>query len=181
MKINIYTDWACSGNPWQWWRWWVIIIDKQITNISWRSANTTNNQMEMTAVIESMKILSNKVLAGEVSQNINNLYKKYIEPVFFSNDVDIENIKIWESQDITIYTDSKYVYEGINLYIQNWKKNGWRTTARQPVKNQEFWKMMDFWNTILGPKWVWVKWHANNKYNNLADKLATGQILADEY
>ena len=177
MEIKIYSDWACSGNPWPWWRWWVIIIDTQIYQISWKSPNTTNNQMEMEAIIQSMIYICDNILSKQVSQNINNIYKKYLEPVFFGDSMDIQSINLRDDVNITIYTDSKYVYDGINGYIHNWKINGRKTTAKQPVKNQEFWQKIDFWNTIFCPKWIWVKWHATNKYNNLADKLATSKKI----
>lgn len=177
--MKIYTDWACSWNPWPWWRWGIIIKDKDIIKLAGKKSYTTNNQMEMQATVSSMIYICDNMLPNDVSQNISNIYKKYLEPSFFWETVNINQAKLDQKVEMTIYTDSKYVYEGINNYIQNRKRNGRRTTARQPVKNQELRQAIDFWNEIFEPKWVWVKWHASNKYNNLADKLATWQLQPD--
>ncbi|MDX1473530.1 MAG: ribonuclease HI [Reinekea sp.] len=73
---------------------------------------------------------------------------------------------------VDLYTDSKYVQQGITQWISNWKRNGWKTAAKKPVKNQDLWQMLD---QVLGEHdvtWHWVKGHAGNKYNELADQLA---------
>jgi len=74
--------------------------------------------------------------------------------------------------EITIVTDSNYVKNGISLWLKNWKKNGWRTAAKKPVKNAELWKRLD---TACGPHqvvWQWVKGHAGHPENERADALA---------
>ncbi len=71
-----------------------------------------------------------------------------------------------------LYTDSTYVRDGITKWIHNWKKNGWRTSAKKPVKNEDLWKRLD---TALAPhdvEWHWVKGHAGNPENERADELA---------
>ncbi|WP_196157815.1 ribonuclease HI [Reinekea sp. G2M2-21] len=73
---------------------------------------------------------------------------------------------------VDLYTDSKYVQQGITQWISNWKRNGWKTAAKKPVKNQDLWQMLD---EVLGAHevtWHWVKGHSGNKYNELADQLA---------
>lgn len=177
ININIYSDWACSGNPGNWWRWVVIIYDKKIIKLSWSSKLTTNNQMEMKAIVEAMKYINDNLLPTEVSQNISDIYKSYFDINNFRTKDKLTRIDF--GININIYTDSKYVYDGINSYITNWKKNWRKTTTKQPVKNQELWMQIDFWNQNFSPKRIWVKWHADNKYNNLADKLATWQIKPD--
>ena len=79
--------------------------------------------------------------------------------------------------EITIYTDSKYVKDGITNWIKNWKKNNWITASKKPVKNQDLWKELDDMNNQYNVKWEWVKAHQDNdsddsKYNNMADQLA---------
>ena len=79
--------------------------------------------------------------------------------------------------EITIYTDSKYVKDGITNWIKNWKKNNWITASKKPVKNQDLWKELDNMNNQYNVKWEWVKAHQDNdsddsKYNNMADQLA---------
>ena len=133
--FKIYTDGACSGNPGKG-GWGAVIIDKNesIEKISGSSSNTTNNRMELTAVIESIKYCKN----GELS----------------------------------IFTDSKYVKDGIENWIKNWKKNGWKTANKQDVKNKDLWLQLDELNNQKKIQWNWVKGHAENTYNNMADELA---------
>ncbi len=74
--------------------------------------------------------------------------------------------------DIIIYTDSKYVMDGITGWIISWKKNNWRTANRKPVKNADLWQDLDLEVSKHKIKWVWVKGHAGNHYNELVDELA---------
>ena len=80
------------------------------------------------------------------------------------------------NSEITIYTDSTYVKNGITEWVIKWKENGWKNSNKEPVKNKDLWEKLDNLceqNTI---NWKWVKGHASNKYNNLADELATKAI-----
>ena len=84
--------------------------------------------------------------------------------------------KIKPKSDITIFTDSTYVKNGITEWIKKWEKNGWKSSNRKPVKNKDLWiKLNDLCqkNKVI---WKWVKGHSNNKYNILADELATQAI-----
>ena len=84
--------------------------------------------------------------------------------------------KIKPKSDITIFTDSTYVKNGITEWIKKWEKNGWKSANKKPVKNKDLWiKLSDLCekNKIV---WKWVKGHSNNRYNNLADELATAAI-----
>ena len=73
---------------------------------------------------------------------------------------------------ITIYTDSKYVMNGITQWMHNWKKNGWKTAAKKPVKNVELWQQLDDAKTRHTVTWEWVKGHAGHPENEKADELA---------
>ena len=80
------------------------------------------------------------------------------------------------NSEITIFTDSTYVKNGITEWVLKWKENGWKNSNKEPVKNKDLWEKLDNLceqNTII---WKWVKGHASNKYNNLADELATKAI-----
>ena len=136
MKLKIYTDGACSGNPGKG-GWAAIILDKETIklNISGNEKNTTNNRMELMAPIMALK-------------------------------------KIKKKSEIIIFTDSKYVKEGITDWIKKWKLNNWKGSNKKSVKNKDLWIKLD--NACLKHKvtWKWVKAHAGNKYNNLADELA---------
>ena len=84
--------------------------------------------------------------------------------------------KIKINSDVVIYTDSIYVKNGITEWIKKWTRNEWKNARKQPVKNKDLWIKLD--NLCKDNKiiWKWVKGHSNNKYNNLADELATQSI-----
>ena len=89
----------------------------------------------------------------------------------------IEALKYFENmQSITLITDSKYVKDGIQSWIQNWKKNGWKTAAKKPVKNKELWIELDQLISRHNISWKWVKGHAGNRHNEKADYLARRYI-----
>tara|TARA_B110001454_G_scaffold55710_1_gene54442 strand:- start:11 stop:442 length:432 start_codon:yes stop_codon:yes gene_type:complete len=136
MKILIYTDGACSGNPGIG-GWGVVILvpRENPVHLNGGSNNTTNNQMELTATIEGLQYFK-------------------------------------ESKQILIITDSKYVINGIESWIKNWKKNGWKTASKKPVKNKDLWEKLDKEITKHAIEWQWVKGHAGNDNNEKADYLA---------
>ncbi len=85
----------------------------------------------------------------------------------------IEGLKyISKPSKVKIFTDSKYVKDGINSWIINWKKNGWKTSSKQDVKNKELWIELDSQIAKHQIEWEWIKGHAGNKYNEEADVLA---------
>ena len=84
--------------------------------------------------------------------------------------------KIKTNSEIIIYTDSIYVKNGITEWIIKWKDNGWKNANKKPVKNKDLWMKLDKLCKDNKIKWEWVKGHSNNKYNNLADTLATQAI-----
>ena len=134
-KINIYTDGACKGNPGLGgWGALIVLEDEQI-ELSGGKKETTNNQMELMAVIKSLEHFDNKI-------------------------------------DAIIYTDSKYVMDGITNYIKRWKINGWKTASKKPVKNSELWKSLDSLNSFHNIQWNWVKGHSGHPGNEKADALA---------
>ena len=134
-KIIIYTDGACSGNPGKG-GWGAVLMFKEYEKkISGGNKETTNNQMDIQAVIEALKIIK-------------------------------------KSSEIIINTDSKYVMNGITKWINGWKKNGWRTADRKPVKNSELWQELDAEAKRHKIEWRWVKGHSGDKFNDIADELA---------
>ena len=139
MKLKIYTDGACSGNPGKG-GWAAIILDDNFnhSSISGGEKNTTNNRMELMAPIMALK-------------------------------------KIKKKSEITIYTDSKYVKDGITDWIKKWKVNKWKSSNKKPVKNKDLWMKLDSYCLKHKVTWKWVRAHAGNKYNNLADKLAVSK------
>ncbi len=133
--IEIYTDGSCLGNPGRG-GWGAILLYKNHQKeISGNMADSTNNQMELKAVIEALK-------------------------------------QIKKPLKIIIHTDSQYVKNGITTWIVNWKKNGWKTADKKPVKNAELWRELDKLVTNHQIEWRWVRAHNGNKYNELVDQLA---------
>lgn len=138
-KLTIYTDGACSGNPGKGGYGAILLFRGQEKKISGFEKDTTNNRMELRAVIESLKALK-------------------------------------KSCDIVVYTDSKYVQNGISEWIHSWKKNGWKNASKKPIKNVDLWKDLDEESAKHKIDWRWVKGHAGNKYNEIADSLAREAI-----
>jgi ribonuclease HI len=141
--IKIYTDGACSGNPGKG-GWGAILLYKgKEKKINGFDPETTNNRMELQAVIEALKIIK-------------------------------KNIKI------EIYTDSNYVKDGITKWIFSWKKNGWKNSKKQAVKNADLWQKLDLLVQKYDVEFFWVKGHNGDKYNEIADELARGAIFRDD-
>ncbi len=137
--IEIFTDGACSGNPGS--GGWGAILRCGDTEkeLSGGAADTTNNRMELTAVIEALKALKREC-------------------------------------EITLYTDSRYVMDGVNEWLPNWKRNDWRTTNKKSaVKNIDLWQELDRLLPLHKIKWVWVKGHNGHPENERVDKLARAQ------
>ena len=84
--------------------------------------------------------------------------------------------KFKKKSDIIIVTDSTYVKDGITTWIKRWEKNEWKTVSKKPVKNKDLWKKLKNLSSKHSIKWVWVKGHAQDKYNNLVDELAQRAI-----
>ena len=81
-----------------------------------------------------------------------------------------------KNRNISLYSDSQYVKNGITQWIINWKKNGWRTAAKKPVLNQNLWQKLDSLNSSLSVTWNWVKGHAGIEYNEICDQLCQKEI-----
>jgi len=84
--------------------------------------------------------------------------------------------KIKTKSDVTIFTDSVYVKNGITEWIKKWEKNGWKNANKKPIKNKDLWIKLNNFCQKNKVTWKWVKGHSNNKYNDLADELATRAI-----
>ena len=84
--------------------------------------------------------------------------------------------KIKKFSEIIIYTDSSYLKNGITTWIKNWEKNGWMSANKKPIKNKDLWVTLNTLSKDRVVDWKWVKAHAGNKYNEIADRLATEAI-----
>lgn len=137
--VDIFTDGACSGNPGP--GGWGAILRYKGTDkcISGGEAETTNNRMELSAVIEALKLLK-------------------------------------EPCEVTLWTDSKYVADGLGKgWAAGWKKNGWRKADKKPALNP------DLWDELLGLYYKhsvtiqWIKGHASHPENEKCDKMAVAE------
>ena len=133
--IEIFTDGACSGNPGP--GGWGAILRHGATEKELFGGEilTTNNRMEMMAVIEALRALKKPVQAR-------------------------------------VHTDSQYVQKGISEWIHGWKRRGWKTAGRLPVKNEDLWRELDRLAAQHQVEWIWVKGHAGHAENERADVLA---------
>ena len=135
--VQLYTDGACSGNPGP--GGWAFILKHpasgSIREDSGGEADTTNNRMELRAVIEGLIALN--------------------KPTF-----------------IDLYSDSQYVLNGLNEWMANWKKRGWKTADKKPVKNRDLWERLDELRAIHEIRFHWIKGHNDHPENERCDELA---------
>ena len=134
-KVEIFTDGACKGNPGPggWGAW--LKTGEHEKEICGGEPNTTNNRMELMAVIEALGTLTRPC-------------------------------------DVIVHTDSQYVQKGISEWIHGWKKRGWKTAAKEPVKNADLWQALDAAQALHKVEWRWVRGHNGHAGNERADQLA---------
>lgn len=139
-EVIIYTDGACSGNPGPGGWGAILMINENKKEISGGNKNTTNNVMELTAVIEALKLLKRPC-------------------------------------NVNLYSDSAYVVNAFNQgWIYNWVKKDWKTAGNEPVKNKELWQELYSLTKIHTVKFIKVKGHSDNEFNNRCDELARNAI-----
>ena len=119
------------------------------------------------AVIFDEKNKQNNI-SGKVKETTNNRME-LIAPIMALK-------KIKSKSHVVIFTDSTYVKNGITEWIKKWEKNNWKNSKKEPVKNKDLWIRLNNLCQKNNVVWKWVKGHSNNKYNNLADELATEAI-----
>jgi ribonuclease HI len=143
-EIVFYTDGGCHGNPGPGgWAWRAVGGDNAvIAEDAGFDGATTNNRMELTAVIEALRWARGQNLAAAVE----------------------------------VKTDSQYVRQGITDWILRWRKNGWLTSAKKPVKNADLWRSLDEINGLVKPGWSWVRGHAGDEHNEACDQAVQAVI-----
>ena len=136
-KVVIYTDGACKGNPGPGGWGALLTSGDTVKELFGGEMGTTNNRMEMMAVIQALEALKRPCA-------------------------------------VMLYLDSQYVLKGITEWLPGWKAKGWRTAARQPVKNVDLWQALDALVATGGHKidWRWVRGHNGDPGNERADALA---------
>ena len=138
-QIDIFTDGACSGNPGPGGWGAILRCGGHEKELSGGEKATTNNRMEMTAVIEGLKALK-------------------------------------KNSAVTIHTDSRYVMDGASKWLPGWKKKGWKTADKKPVKNEDLWRALDEAVLRHDVVWRWVRGHDGHLENERADTLARSAI-----
>lgn len=140
-QITIYTDGACSGNPGDGGYGAILMYGDYIKEISGGEKNTTNNRMEMKAVIEALMMLK-------------------------------------EPCEVEVYSDSAYVVNAFNEnWIENWRMRNWRKSDGKAVLNVELWQALIKLTNKHNVKFIKVKGHSDNEYNNRCDELARNAII----
>jgi ribonuclease HI len=134
-KIEIFTDGACKGNPGPGGWGALLVAGEHRKELFGGELNTTNNRMELRAVIEALSALKHP-------------------------------------SEVIVHTDSQYVQKGISEWIHGWKARGWKTAAKEPVKNVDLWQALDAAQARHTIEWRWVKGHAGHEGNERADQLA---------
>jgi ribonuclease HI len=138
-RVDIFTDGACSGNPGP--GGWAAILRSGAAEkeISGGETATTNNRMELMAVIHGLNALKS-------------------------------------SSSVTVHTDSRYVMDGATQWLKRWKANGWKTSDKKPVRNEDLWRVLDTAMTAHDVKWRWIRGHSDHVENERADALARAAI-----
>ena len=134
-RVQIYTDGACKGNPGPGGWGALLRSGAREKELFGGEPQTTNNRMELTAVIRALEALKRPC-------------------------------------EIDLYTDSQYVHKGVSEWLADWKRRGWRTADRKPVKNAELWRRLDELARAHRIQWHWVRGHAGHAENERADQLA---------
>jgi ribonuclease HI len=137
--VTLFTDGACSGNPGPG-GWGALLrfrgVDRELSG---GERETTNNRMELMAVIRGLEALK-------------------------------------RSCSVVVVTDSRYVMDGLTKWMAGWKRNGWRTANKKPVKNQDLWQRLDKAVSEHDVDWRWVKGHSGHDENERVDQLAREAI-----
>jgi len=139
--VEVFTDGACKGNPGAG-GWGVLLrLGAHCKELYGGEPYTTNNRMELTAVIRALEALK-------------------------------------RPSRVQVHTDSQYVQKGISAWIHDWKKRGWRTADKKPVKNADLWLRLDELAARHDIEWIWVRGHAGHAGNERADALANLGVVS---
>ncbi|QQS10143.1 MAG: ribonuclease HI [Phycisphaerales bacterium] len=136
-RVELHTDGACSGNPGP--GGWAYILKHPASGTAREASgaelDTTNNRMELRAVIEGLKALT-------------------------------------KPSGVDLFSDSRYVLDGMKSWMANWKKRGWTTADRKPVKNRDLWEALDLLMQTHDVRFHWIRGHSEHPENERCDRLA---------
>ena len=140
-RVELFTDGACKGNPGPGGWGALLRMGEHEKELSGGEAETTNNRMEMTAVLRGLEALTRPC-------------------------------------SIDLYTDSKYVIDGITKWVDGWVRRGWKTAGKKPVRNEDLWRALMAESDRHDIRWHWVKGHSGHAENERVDQLASDAAIA---
>lgn len=140
MRVEIYTDGACIGNPGPGGWGAILRYGDHLRELSGADAATTNNRMELTAAIRGLEALK-------------------------------------RPSEVDLFTDSRYLKQGITEWVPRWRNNGWRTASRKPVENRSLWEGLLAAAAPHRVDWHWLRAHAGHEWNERVDRLARAAAL----
>jgi ribonuclease HI len=163
MHLSIYTDGGCSGNPGPGgWAYAIVAFD---------GTGTGQALSPMPGMLFPQETPQGKLILekwGGERMTTNNRMELLAAVLALEALIDLK----LSPDSVTVYTDSQYVQKGMTTWIDSWKRNGWRTSERKPVKNQELWLRLDELGPQFGVTWRWVRGHAGNEFNERCDLMA---------
>jgi ribonuclease HI len=163
MHLSIYTDGGCSGNPGPGgWAYTIVAFDE---------TGTGQALSPMPGMLFPQESPQGKLIreeSGGERVTTNNRMELLAAALALEALIDLK----LSPESVTVYTDSLYVQKGMTIWINSWKRNGWRTSERKPVKNQELWLRLDELGRQFGVTWQWVRGHAGNEFNERCDLMA---------
>jgi ribonuclease HI len=163
MHLSIYTDGACSGNPGPGgWAYAIVAFDE---------TGTTQTLSPMPGMLFPQETPQGKLLLekwGGEQTTTNNRMELLAAALALEALIELK----LSPESVTVYTDSQYVQKGMTTWIDSWRRNGWRTSERKPVKNQELWRRLAELGLQFGVTWQWVRGHVGNEFNERCDLLA---------
>jgi ribonuclease HI len=165
-ELKIYTDGGCSGNPGPGGWAYVIIEEPGGTGSSGDRAQRKPSPSKTSAVIAEKwgaekNTTNNRMELGAAIAALEFLSKSALSP-----------------EKVTVFTDSQYVQKGMSQWIHTWKRNNWRTSGKDPVKNQDLWQRLDELAGYFSIHWAWVKGHAGDEFNERCDQMTQKAIAS---
>ena len=177
MHLSIYTDGGCSGNPGPGGWAYVIIGNEAVAQKKPKADSAPPRKSSRAVPVELFPrpgfpgVLIRERWGAE-KNTTNNRMELYAAVAALEALSELGCIP----ESVTVYTDSQYVQRGMTTWITTWKCNGWRTSDRKPVKNQELWFRLDELAPQFAVKWHWVRGHAGNEFNERCDRLTQEAI-----
>jgi len=148
LRFEAYTDGACSGNP------------------------GPGAAAAILLAYEGSTLVKERELVSAVEPRTTNQRQELVAAIMALETLNRSGV------ELTLYSDSRYVIDGVTRWLPGWKRNGWVNASKDPVANRDLWQKLDELASRHSIRWVWVKGHAGNRYNDRCDQLAVAAIAA---